>query len=384
MGILASTLSICHFRVQGQPPLDLINYAAEHLATHRFVSIDEGIEELSVGWVHLEDSKCGDFANLSVCWRDKYLFFSLRRDQRKIPTALLKEHLDKAVDEYKEAKQVTRIGKMVREELKEKVRVQLFAKTLPDPKIYDAVWDTEANLLTFTTLSKSIIETFEEQFKKTFKGLRLTAFHPYARAMSVLSGRDQQRLTEANRAGSDNFLELIKENAWIGCDFMLWLLHQTMNESSEYRVNLPGPLALDAQFVAYINDEVVLSGASENGTQQITVNGPQDQFHEVKSALKGGKHITEATIHLETAGGNWSLTLKGDLFHFASYGSPDVRVEKDTAGEQLERDAVFFDRMGLLDKGLQLFDSLFAAFLKVRLRGWDDQRAIIGGWLEGE
>ena len=38
--------------------------------------------------------------------------------------------------------------------------------------------------------------------------------------------------------------------------------------------------------------------------------------------------------------------------------------------------------MVLLEKGTQLFDSLFAIFLKLRLSaGWGEQEAAIQGWL---
>jgi hypothetical protein len=390
MGIFASTVSICHFRVQGELSNLFFNILADAhtlFAANRFINIDEGVEELSTGWVHLDDPKSSDFPDASVCRRDRYLIFSLRRDQRKIPAALLKEHLEKACDVFlAENPSFTRVPKKKKEELKEQVRLVLMAKTLPDPKIYDVVWDTENNLLTFTTLSAKTIEVFEDLFKRTFEGLRLVAVIPYERAMDCVSPNYKLLLKASNRAGGESFIETIQANKWIGEDFMFWLLYQTMKGSSEYKVTRPGPMLVDAPFVAYINDKVVLSGESENGPQMITVNGPQDHFHEVKAALKEAKRIAEATIHLETDSGNWSLTLKGELFHFASFSSPDVRVEKDsTSNELMEREAVFYDRMGLLDKGLQLFESLFAGFLKVRLTGeWMAQMEDINHWLGGE
>lgn len=351
------------------PDFDLQAEAHKLFSLHSFNPIDEGIEELSIGWVHTEDPKAHSFTDPSTCWHERYLVFSLRRDQRKIPAALLKEHFEKACEKYlSENPGLSKVNKQRKEELKELVRQQLLAKTLPDPKVYDAVWDTEANVLTFTTLSPKTIELFEDFFKKTFDSLRLVAFHPYARAMNCLDDFGKYQLAKANKAGGDNFLELIQENQWIGTDFMLWLLYQTMNEASEYQVSQPGPAVAGDIFVGYIDDRVVLTGNGENGLQMITVNGPQDRFHEVKSALQGHKLVTEATIHLEAADSHWNLTLKGNLFHFASFSCPAVKLEKDnTTDDRMEREAVFFERMAVLEKGLQLFDSLFAIFLKLRL-----------------
>jgi len=386
MGILANTVSICHFQVQGDLPKkeELFAWAAKQLAANRFNPIDQSTEELSIGWAHLDDPRLSDFDSPAACWRENFLMFTLRRDKRSVPSAILKAHLEKAYEQFlAENPNFTKVPKQKKEDLKEAVRAMLMSQTLPTPATYDAVWDTNTGMVTFSSLSPKVIETFEEQFKKTFEGLRVSAYHPYARAESVLDEGNKVLLKQANKASGDSYLELIKENQWLGTDFMLWLMYQTMNEASEYRVNQSGILSNQEPFVGYLDDRVVLLGAGENGAQKITVAGPQDRFNEVRSALLNKKQITEATLHLETGDDHWKMTLKGELFHFASLKSPAVKIEKDnTTDPDLEREAVFFERMVLLEKGTQLFDSLFAEFLKLRLgAGWGEQEAAINGWL---
>jgi hypothetical protein len=59
------------------------------------------------------------------------------------------------------------------------------------------------------------------------------------------------------------------------------------------------------------------------------------------------------------------MTLKGTVFQFASFKSPPVQIEKDNITDPAdEREAVFYERMHLLEQGLQLFDSLYATFLE--------------------
>jgi hypothetical protein len=385
MGILANTVSICHFKVQGElPQQDLYTWTAHQLAANRFNPIDQSTEELSTGWVHLDDPRLADFDSPATCWRENYLVFTLRRDRRAVPSAVLKAHFERAKEQYlAENPGLSKLPKQKREDLKEAVRATLLSQTLPTPATYDAVWDTKSGMVTFSSLSPKVIEMFEELFKKTFEGLRLSAFHPYARAESVLDEGNRVLLGQANKAGGDSYLELIKENQWLGTDFMLWLMYQTMNEASEYQVNQEGILAAKEPFVGYLDDRVVLLGSGDNGAQKITVAGPQDRFNEVRSALLNKKQITEATLHLETGDDHWKMTLKGELFHFASLKSPAVKLEKDnTTDEQMEREAVFFERMLLLEKGTQLFDSLFASFLQLRLgSAWGEQEAAIHGWL---
>ncbi|MBU5615022.1 recombination-associated protein RdgC [Geomonas azotofigens] len=386
MGILANTVSVCHFKVQGDlpPQEELYAWITKQLAANRFNPIDQGTEEMSVGWVHLDDSRIADFDSPAACCREHYLMFTLRRDKRAVPSAVLKAHLEKAKEEFlAENPGFAKVPKQKREDLKEAVHAMLLSQTLPTPATYDAVWDTKTGILTFSSLSPKVIELFEDMFKKTFEGLRVSAFHPYARAESVLDEGNKVLLAQANKAGGDNYLELIKENQWLGTDFMLWLMYQTMNESSEYSVNQPGVLLAKEPFVAYLDDRVVLLGSGENGAQKITVAGPQDHFNEVRSALLNKKQITEATLHMEAGDDHYKLTLKGELFHFASFKSPAVQLEKDsTVDEAMEREAVFFERMLLLEKGTQLFDSVFATFLKLRLgKEWEEQATAIQKWL---
>jgi hypothetical protein len=80
------------------------------------------------------------------------------------------------------------------------------------------------------------------------------------------------------------------------------------------------------------------------------------------------------------------LTLKGDTFAFASFKCPQVRVEKDSTVDQMsEREAVFYERIFLMDQGIQLFDSLFTAYLNERLtEKWNSRLQVIQAWLNGE
>ncbi len=56
---------------------------------------------------------------------------------------------------------------------------------------------------------------------------------------------------------------------------------------------------------------------------------------------------------------------KALMFHFASFKSPSIKLEKDNiTDEDDEREAAFSERMYVLEEGLGLFDSLYAAFLR--------------------
>jgi hypothetical protein len=193
----------------------------------------------------------------------------------------------------------------------------------------------------------------------------------------------QPALSSANRASNDSVLEQIRANQWLGQDFLLWLLHGSIAGSGEYRVTSPGPAVKGDVFVSYLNDRLILQSIGDAGPQKVVVSGAQDRFREVLAALRQGKRITEATIHLERGSDSWKLTLKGEVFHFASFKAPPVQIERDsTVDAAIEREGVFFERMHLLETGLQLFDSMFAAFLVARLSGgWPAHEERVSAWL---
>jgi hypothetical protein len=385
MGILSNTVSICQFRVVGDiPATDTFEWASTNLSRLGFTSIDHSVAELSAGWVHVDDHRENSFAVPAAFWRDHYLVFTLRQDKRSIPTVLLRSHLQLEEREFLAANPgYTKVPKQKKEELRDAVRTKLLARVLPVPSTYDAVWETGSNILTLATVGSKAVEQFETLFKKTFEGLRLVVIHPYSRAERLLLPETLAQLAKANKANSDAVLDLIKSNRWLGWDFLLWLMYRTMNESSEYRVSQPGPASPNEAFVAYLNDRMVLGVSGENGVQKFTASGPMEQFAEVRTALKSGKLINEATLYLERGELMWKMTLKGEQFQFTSFRSPQVKEEKDNTVDAVgEREALFYERMYVLELGLQLFDSLYLAFLELRLGSeWEDELKKINSWL---
>lgn len=370
MGLLANTVSICQFQVIGElPPVVDFDWVRERLARQGFRSIDQGSEEMAVGWVHLDDSAESGFAEPQSFFRDHYLVFTLRRDQRRIPGPLFRSYFQQAQEEFLQAHPgLKKVPKTKREELREAVRGSLLARLLPTPAMYDAVWDTRRGLLTLATLNGKTGELFEGLFRTTFDSLRLLPMHPFARAELLLEGELLVALKQANRAGAGAVLEQIRDNQWLGTDFLLWLMHETMHASGEFRITRPGPAIDGDSFSAYLDERLILLGDGETGVQKVTVIGPQGRYREVCTALQERKQITEATLYLERGENIWRMTLKGGMFHFASLKSPGVKLEKDDLVDAAaEKEAVFFERMFLLESALQMFDSLYAAFLQERL-----------------
>ncbi len=389
MGVYANTVSITQFTVSGDlPEQDGFEWFSGKLTGRAFQSIENSTDELSEGWTRVDHPDDADFDVPSAFWRDHYLVFSLRRDQRKIPAALLKSHTAREEGVFlAQRPNLRRTPKDKRNEIREQVQLRLLARCLPVPSTVDVVWDLKSGVLTLFSLGNKAVERFEDIFRKTFEGLHPLAIHPFARARNLLEGELLEKLEKANQANSDSAVALIRDNQWLGWDFMLWLLQRGLNGEGDFAVRRPGHFAEGEGFASWIDDRIQLEGGSEEGgMQKVSVSGSQDSYLEAISAIRGGKKITSATICMEKDENLWKLTLKGETFGFASFKCPQVRIERDSTVEEMsEREAAFYERMYLLEQGLQLFDSLYISFLEERLTdAWNGRMVAVQEWLEGK
>jgi hypothetical protein len=74
------------------------------------------------------------------------------------------------------------------------------------------------------------------------------------------------------------------------------------------------------------------------------------------------------------------------MFHFASFKSPSIKLEKDNITDEVdEKEEAFYERMYVLEEGIQLFDSLYATFLEIRLgKTWAEEEKNIQKWLTSD
>lgn len=389
MGVYANTVSITQFTVTGElPKTDQYQWLAKKLSERGFQSIENSTEESAEGWTLIDKPDYSSFESPADFWRDNFIIFSLRKDQRKIPAAVLKSHTGREEGAFlAQNPNLRRTPKHKREDIKEQVQLRLLTRCLPVPSSVDVVWDQKSGVLTLYSLGTKVIERFEDLFRKTFEGFSLVIIYPFARARKLLKGQMLDALEAANQAGSDAVVAMMRDNQWLGSDFMLWLLQRGISGEGDFSVCCPGQILDGEKFTAWIDDRIQFQGGGEEGgIQKVTVSGSQDSYSEAMSALKGGKRITSATICMEKDENLWKLTLKGDTFGFAAFKCPQVRVEKDATVDQMsEREAVFYERMFLTEQGLQLFDSLFVLFLKERLTdAWGERLKVINAWLDGE
>jgi hypothetical protein len=385
MGIMSNTVSIYQYEVQGKiPDKDQRQWIQKRLMESRFEPIDASPDPETAGWVRFDEHGSSDFGILGSFNFEDYCIFTLRRDVRKVPAALVKNLVEKECGEWlKERPKLHKVPLSRKREIRENVFASLLAKSLPEPSFFDVLWDLKTNVVTVANISTKVLDMLEDEFTSTFDGLSLVPIHPIRRAERLLEDDQRQALDRLNQASSRDVLLLIKKNRWLGWEFLQWLMFRSSEGSSEYKVAAPGPAEKGELFIAFVHDRFVLMEEHEEGKRRSAISGPQKDFSETRKAIQSGKNITEATIYFERDMFKWKLSLKGDIFAFASFSCPPVKIEKDsTVDAAMERDAVFFERMALLETGVQLFESLFSSFLSDRLFGpWPKITKAFGEWL---
>ena len=192
MGLLSSSASFVRYSVEGDLPENFWDFAAEHIALHSFRDIDDNYEERSVGWVSVLNMFDNEFAYASYAAGDN-IVLSLRIDERKVAPAALKKFCLKEEERIKKERQIPKLGRSQRLEIKENMHLMLIKKAVPIPAVYDLCWNLAESTLLFFSTSQKAQSVLEDFFKDTF-GLHLMLQIPYLTAEHLLSPEERTAL----------------------------------------------------------------------------------------------------------------------------------------------------------------------------------------------
>lgn len=204
MGLLSASCSFTRFRILDPVPQELWGQIPAKLKQYAIQDIDDIPEERAWGWTCFEDM-------LDTSWQSsppekgEYLSFALRLDTRRIPTAVLKKHLQLAL--HKEELQNREQGKKFisrerRTELRDQVRLRLLGRFLPIPAVFDVVWNTSTNLVYLASTQTKVAELFMNHFTLSFD-LHLEPLTPYSLATTML---DEQAMTKLDMLQPTSFV----------------------------------------------------------------------------------------------------------------------------------------------------------------------------------
>lgn len=198
MGFISGAASFMRFSVEGDLPDSFWDFVADKVAAHSFQDIDDTLDEYSIGWVSVVNMFDADFAFGSYAAGD-YVVLSMRVDERKVSSPVLKKCVLKEEERVKKERQIPRLSRSMRMEIKERVRTQLIRKSIPIPAVYDVCWNLSDGTLLFFSTSKKAMVLLEELFKETF-GLSLIIQMPWLIASHVADEETRDRLEELRPA----------------------------------------------------------------------------------------------------------------------------------------------------------------------------------------
>jgi hypothetical protein len=192
MGLLSGSASYVRFSVEGQPPENFWDYVAERVALFSFKDIDDNYEENSLGWVSLLNMFDSDFSFGSYA-NGNFVTLSLRFDERKVSPVILKKFVQKEEERIKKEKQIQKINRSLRVEIKERIRSDLLKKAIPLPSVWDLCWNIADSTLLFFSTNKKAHSLLEDHFKKTFD-LTLIQQVPFITGQHLLDSEGVENL----------------------------------------------------------------------------------------------------------------------------------------------------------------------------------------------
>jgi recombination associated protein RdgC len=356
MGLLKGTLTFSRYRVQDPLPGHFQDFSHRQIKRFAFRELSLGSEEKSLGWTSLENllDTQFEFSNYSI---GDYLAFSFRLDQKKVPPSLMKIKYLEAEKKALSGKTKKFLSKGEKEELKERIHLELLNKIYPLPSFFDVCWSLAQGWVTFGSLSLKAAEEFEKLFKKCFD-LTLTPLVPWdakhvdrSLAERLVSLKDgvflNPQTPEQGKAGPP----------LLGREFLTWLWFKS--EERGGAVQVPGAGDLEVSFARRLALE---SGGGEY-SESIVCQGLHAGLKEGKAAILEGKKVKEARIQLGVGTEKFEFTLKGDSFQFQTLRLPEGIEEE----EETDRGGRLLERIYLMEKAVKAVDQLFSAFLKRRL-----------------
>ena len=201
MGLLKGSASFVRFSVEGEMPENLLDFIADRVVSFSFRDIDDTYDEYSIGWVSILNMFDSEFQYASYAAGD-YITLTLRIDERKVSSAILKKFVQKEEERVRIEKELHKLSRSMKVEIKDRIRTELMRKAIPIPTIFELCWSLSDSTLIFFSTNKKAQALLEDYFKETF-GLLIKQQIPYITAEHLL---DEEHLANLERISPEIFV----------------------------------------------------------------------------------------------------------------------------------------------------------------------------------
>lgn len=162
----------------------------------------------------------------------------------------------------------------------------------------------------------------------------------------------------------------------LGQEFLTWLWYKSESGGGTFKTQD------NEHFALYMEQRVSVTGGEGDTKETTSVSGLMSELREAKTGLAMGKKVSKALIRIEADSEQWSGTIKAEDFSLSSFKTPKIETKQEEGDDP---DAIFLEKMYLLERGLTYLDSLFLDFLKLRFSTeWMAEAAAAGKWMTQE
>ncbi len=158
----------------------------------------------------------------------------------------------------------------------------------------------------------------------------------------------------------------------LGQEFLTWLWYQSDTAPGSFTDNKGMPFSVSME------QRIVVQGGEGDSLDTASVSGSLSPLREARFGLATGKKVTRALILFEQDDLTWQVSLKAEDFSCNSLRTP--KIEKDSDDD--DPDAIFLEKVYLLERCVTLLDSLYAQFLALRIGAtWQDEVRHVQEWM---
>lgn len=163
----------------------------------------------------------------------------------------------------------------------------------------------------------------------------------------------------------------------LGREFLTWLWFRSETSNGLFRMT-PASGKGGEPFSVSMEQRVVVRGGEGDNQETASVSGSLSPLREARLGLQTGKLVVRALVRMEKDGNAWQVTLKAEDFSIGSLRTPSIAKEEQ--GD--DPDALFLEKMYLIESSLEMLDDVFRQFLDVRLStAWNKEAADVAEWM---
>lgn len=160
----------------------------------------------------------------------------------------------------------------------------------------------------------------------------------------------------------------------LGQEFLTWLWYRS--DTAPAFATKKGD-----NFTISLEQRMTVEGGMGETHESAAVVGAGSPLREARVGLATGKKVTRCLLQLTRDELDFQVVLKAEDFSLNSLKTP--KIEK-TAEEDDDPDAVVLEKIALLEMAVEMIDSLYLAFLNIRLdeAAWGTEAARIRSWTQ--